>query len=394
MNRAMHSLSIVLTCTLFFAGPLLAQSIELVPVVSKGVSRTIDLPGEFQPYLNVTLHSRVTGFVEKVLVDRGSMVKTGDVLIELSAPEMSAQIAEAESKVQIAESERLQAEARLTSMQSSLTSLEATQASSQATYDRLKTASQTAGAVSGNEVDVALRQAESQRAGIEAQRGSIQAQRASIDALRNGKAAAEASLRAVQEMTAYLKVRAPFDGIVTDRLVHPGALVGPSSNMALLVIQQVSTLRLIVAVPEENVGSISAGAKVAFRVPAYPSRMFSGTIARSSRVLDARTRSMAVELDVANRDQALAPGMYPTVTWPVQNSQPALYVPKTSVVTTTERTFVVREKNGKAEWVDVRKGPAEGDLIQVTGGLHPGDRIVKRATDEMREGMTLQAPSK
>ena len=394
MNRIVGSLSIVLSCVLFFATYQLAQNIELVPVVSKGVSRTIDLPGEFQPYLSVTLHSRIAGFVEKVLVDRGSMVKTGDILIELSAPEMFAQLAEAESKVQIAESERLQAEARLTSMQSSLTSLEATQASSQATYDRLKLASQTAGAVSGNEVDVALRQAESQRAGIEAQRGSIQAQRASIDALRNGKAAAEASLRAVQEMTAYLKVRAPFDGIVTDRLVHPGALVGPSSNMALLVIQQVSTLRLIVAVPEENVGSISAGAKVAFRVPAYPNRMFSGTIARSSRVLDARTRSMAVELDVTNRDQVLAPGMYPTVTWPVQNSQPALYIPKTSVVTTTERTFVVREKSGKAEWVEVRKGPAEGDLIQVTGGLHAGDRIVKRATDEIREGMALQGPSK
>jgi RND family efflux transporter MFP subunit len=394
MKSAMSSLFIALTWVLFLEASLTAQTIELVPVVSKGVSRTIDLPGEFQPFLNVTLHSRVAGFVEKVLVDRGSLVKTGDVLIELSAPEMSAQIAEAESKVQIAESERLQAEARLTSMQSSLASLEATQASSQATYDRLKTASQTAGAVSGNEVDVALRLVESQRAGIEAQRGSIQAQRASIEALRSGKAAAEASLRAVQDMKAYLRVTAPFDGVVTDRLVHPGALVGPSSNVALMVIQQVSTLRLIVAVPEENVGSIAAGAKVAFRVPAYPNRMFSGTIARQSRVLDPKTRSMAVELDVANRDQALAPGMYPTVTWPVQNSQPALYVPKTSVVTTTERTFAVREKNGKAEWVDVRKGPAEGDLIQVIGGLHPGDRIVKRATDEMREGMALQAPAK
>jgi RND family efflux transporter MFP subunit len=162
----------------------------------------------------------------------------------------------------------------------------------------------------------------------------------------------------------------------------------------MLVIQQVSTLRLIVAVPEENVGSIAAGAKAAFRVPAFPNRMFSGTIARLSRVLDPKTRSMAVELDVANKDQALAPGMYPTVTWPVQNSVPALYVPKTSVVTTTERTFVVREKNGKAEWVDVRKGPSEGDLIEVTGGLHSGDRIIKRATDEMREGMALQAPTK
>jgi multidrug efflux pump subunit AcrA (membrane-fusion protein) len=394
MNRVVSSLSIALTCVLIFETVLIAQTIELVSVVSKGVSRTIDLPGEFQPYLSVTLHSRVAGFVEKVLVDRGSMVKTGDVLVELSAPEMSAQIAEAESKVQIAESERLQAEAKLTSMQASLASLEATQASAQATYDRLKAASQTAGAVSGNEVDVALRLVESQRADIEAERGSIQAQRSSIDALRNGKAAAEASLHAVQEMKAYLRVTAPFDGVVTDRLVHPGALVGPSSNVAMLVIQQVSTLRLIVAVPEENVGSIAAGAKAAFRVPAFPNRMFSGTIARLSRVLDPKTRSMAVELDVANKDQALAPGMYPTVTWPVQNSVPALYVPKTSVVTTTERTFVVREKNGKAEWVDVRKGPSEGDLIEVTGGLHSGDRIIKRATDEMREGMALQAPTK
>ena len=394
MNRVIRSLPIALTSILFLQASLMAQTIELVPVVSKGVSRTIDLPGEFQPYLSVTLHSRVSGFVEKVLVDRGSMVKTGDVLIELSAPEMLAQLAEAESKVQIAESERLQAEAKLTSMQASLASLEATQASSQATYDRLKVASQTAGAVSGNEVDVAQRLVESQKAGIEAQRGSIQAQRASIDALRNGKSAAEASLHAVQEMKGYLRVTSPFDGVVTDRLVHPGALVGPGSNLALLVIQQVSTLRLVVAVPEENSGSIAAGVKVAFRVPAYPNRMFSGTIARLSRVLDPKTRSMAVELDVANRDQALAPGMYPTVTWPVQNSQPALYVPKTSVVTTTERTFVVREKNGKAEWVDVRKGPAEGDLIQVTGGLHSGDRIIKRATDEMREGMALQAATK
>jgi hypothetical protein len=99
---------------------------------------------------------------------------------------------------------------------------------------------------------------------------------------------------------------------------------------------------------------------------------------------------MPVELDVVNRDRALAPGMYATVSWPVRSSQAGLFVPKTSVVTTTERTFVVREKAGKAEWIDVRKGPADGDLIQVMGALQAGDRIVKRATDEMREGTSLQ----
>src|SRR5262249_16028922 len=90
---------------------------------------------------------------------------------------------------------------------------------------------------------------EAQRASVEAQRASIQAQRSSIEGLRNGKAAAEASLRALKEMEAYLRVTAPFDGVVTARLTHPGALVGPNSGSPLLEIEQVSKLRLVVAVP-------------------------------------------------------------------------------------------------------------------------------------------------
>ncbi len=95
---------------------------------------------------------------------------------------------------------------------------------------------------------------------------------------------------------------------------------------------------------------------------------------------------MAVELDVFNQDGSLAPGMYPTVKWPVRRSRPALFVPRTSVVTTTERTFVVRDENGRAQWVDVRKGITEGDLIEVQGDLKAGDKVVRRATDELREG--------
>ena len=83
---------------------------------------------------------------------------------------------------------------------------------------------------------------------------------------------------------------------------------------------------------------------------------------------------MAVELDVMNRDGSLAPGMYPAVKWPVRRSQPALFVPKTSVVTTTERTFVIRDASGHAEWVDVKKGAADGDLVEVIGNLKAGDR--------------------
>ena len=347
------------------AAPMWPQNLEFVPVVSKTVSRNVELPGEFQPFLSVALHAKVPGYVERVLVDRGSNVKKGDLLVELSAPEMSAQIAEAESKVQAGEADRLQAEAQLEAAQS--------------TYDRLKKAAETPGAVAGNE----LIQAEKQ----------VDAAKALLNSRGQASRAAEATVQSLKDMQAYLKITAPFDGVVTDRLIHPGALVGSGTD-PLLVIQQVSHLRLVVAVPEAEVGGIVQGGKVEFRVPAYPDRTFSGTVARVAHAIDQKTRTMPVELDVFNSDGSLSPGMYPAVKWPVRRSRPALLVPKTSVVTTAERMFVVRDRNGHGEWVDVRKGAEDGDLIEVMGNLQPGDRVVRRATDEIREGAALPLPSK
>ena len=201
-------------------------------------------------------------------------------------------------------------------------------------------------------------------------------------------------MNALKALVTYLKIAAPFDGVVTDRLVHPGALVGPPADPALLVLQQVSHLRVVVPVPEEVVGGLVPGAKVEFSVPTFPQRTFAGTIARISHALDQKTRTMPVELDTFNRDGALAPGMYPSVKWPVRSSRPALFVPKTSVVTTTERTFVVRNQNGHAECVDVKTRATEGDLVEVIGNLRPGDLVVRRATDELRQGDVIRTASK
>ncbi len=338
-----------------------AQTSQLVPVVSKSLSRTIELPGEFQPFQSVSIHAKVRGYVDRVLVDRGSLVKQGQLLAELTAPEMKAQIAEAESRLKAAESERLQAEAQL--------------AAALATNDRLKKAAETPGAVAGNELIQAQKQ-------VEALEALVQSKRRAADAVKE-------TVQAQRDLEAYLRITAPFDGVVTDRLVHPGALVGPGADPVLLVLQEVSHLRLVVAVPEENVGGIVKGARVEFRVPAYPNRTYAGTLARISHTLDPKTRTMAVELDVFNSDGSLSPGMYPSVKWPVRQPHPSLLVPKTSVVTTTERTFVVRDNNGRAEWVNVVKGTPDGDLIEVSGDLKLNDLVVRRATDEIREGAPI-----
>jgi membrane fusion protein, multidrug efflux system len=341
----------------------LPQASDLVPVIARQVSRSVDVTGEFLPFLSVSLHAKVPGYVERIFVDCGSVVKEGDLLVQLSAPEMASHLAEAQSRLDSAEADRIQAEAQL--------------AGAEATYERLKKAAETPGAIAGNELIQAEKQAEAERALVRSRQQSSRAAQSVVDAQK--------------ELQSYLKIAAPFEGVITDRLVHPGALVGVGPDMALLVLQQTSRLRLVAAVPEEYVGSIMEGAKVDFRVPAYPERTFYGAIARVSHALDKDTRTMAVELDVANRDGALAPGMFPTLKWPSRRLRPALLVPKISVVTTTERSFVVRDKNGRAEWVDVRKGEAEGDLIEVLGDLKPGDRIVRRATDEIREGSELRA---
>ncbi len=349
------------------AFPLAAQTaVEVVPVVSKAVERQLKLPGEIYPYLDVELHAKVAGFVKTMEVDRGSVVKEGQLLAVLEAPEIVAQIAEAESKARAVELQKAEAEARLSA--------------AEGTYSRLKAASATPGAVAANDLEIAAKSADAERALVQALMGSLEAARASAQALK--------------ELQSYLTIRAPFDGIIVERDVHPGALVGPASPSPLLRLEQVTRLRLTVAVPEAATGGIVEGARVPFTLPAFPGETFQGIVRRIAHALDASTRSMAVELDVNNSDMRLAPGMYPEVIWPVRSSRPSLLVPPSAVVTTTERMFVIRVRNSTAEWVTVTRGAAAGDLVEVIGPLKEGDLIVRRGSDELREGTAVRVAVK
>ena len=249
-------------------------------------------------------------------------------------------------------------------------------AAAQSTYVRMKSASETPGVIAGNELTQAEKQVEAERAKVAASQSSVQA--------------ARAAQKAVEDVQAYLRVTAPFDGVITARNVHPGALAGTGENAAAMFeLETVNRLRLVVPVPESAVGAIVQGAMVEFKVPAYPGVAFHGRVSRVAHSIDAKTRSMPVELEVANTNGRLASGMYPTVTWPVHGNQAVLLVPPASIVNTSERTFVIRVRNGTVEWVDVRRGAAQGDLVEVVGALSGGDQVVRRGTDEIRSGARL-----
>jgi RND family efflux transporter MFP subunit len=363
-----HVHKLLILVTLFFvAAVATAQTpVQVVRVVSKAVERLVTLPGEFRPYLAVPIYAKVTGFVRQINVDRGSAVKQGQLLATLEAPEMQAQIVEAQSKTQAVELQRAEAVAKL--------------AAAQSTYDRLKAAAATPGVVAGNDLVGAEK--------------SVEAAQALVHSYDNSIKAAQAQAQSVADLEQYLTIKAPFGGIITERNVHPGALVGPGTGSTpLLRLHQISRLRLVVAVPETLVGAIVKGAQVPFTVPAYPGETFYGVVSLMAHDLDEKTRTMPVELDVRNSSLRLGPGMYPEVRWPVRRPQPSLLVPPTSIVTTTERTFVIRVRDGVIEWVNVSRGARVGDLIEVFGALQEGDTIVRRGTDELREGakVTVQA---
>jgi membrane fusion protein, multidrug efflux system len=339
-----------------------AMSVETSTVVAQALAKMVTIPGDLSAYQGVNMSARVSGFVESMAVDRGSAVRRGQRLATLSAPELRAQRAEAEAKALAVRAQEAEAEARSVAAQS--------------TFDRLKAASATPGVVSGQDLEMAER--------------SLQAARAHVTALKSSTGAAEAAVRAVAQMEAYLLLTAPFDGVITERHVHPGSLVGPSTG-PVLRIEQISRLRLTVPVPETYVGTIVKGTKVSFRVSAFPDSTFLGVIARLAQTLDMKTRSMLVELDVNNAALALSPGMYAEVQWPVSRARSSLFVPTTAVVRTSERQFVVRVRNGVAEWVDVRRGEVNGDLIEVFGALQAGDVVVRRGNDEIRSGTKITA---
>jgi membrane fusion protein (multidrug efflux system) len=334
------------------------QTVDVVGVVSQPLNIEVKLPAELQPYEVVAIFPKVSGFVEKISVDRGSHVKSGQLMALLSAPEVVSRRAEAQSQAQAAESQLASAQAKL--------------AADEGTYQKLKSAAQTPGVVAGNDLLLAEKTAE--------------ADQSQVKALERSAEAAKQALQAVTATEQYLRITAPFDGIVTERNVHPGALVGNSQSMPLVRVETLHRLRLVVPVPEIYIGAVPEGTKVAFTVPAYPDVTFSGTIARISHSVDVKTRTMPVELEVSNADGRLTPGTFADVRWPVRRPSPTLFVPTACVGTNLERTFVIRVRDGKTEWVDVKTGAISGKLTEVFGDLQPGDDIAARGTDELAPG--------
>jgi RND family efflux transporter MFP subunit len=303
------------------------------PVEARPLAATVPIRGELEAWQDVELRARVSAFVQERPVDVGSTVRRGDLLVRLSAPDQVARRAEAEADLR-------SAEARLS---------------------RLEAAAKAEGVVAPVEVETL--------------RAEVDARRSEVDAL----AALE------RELT----VRAPFDGVVTDRGADVGALVGPGSGPPLVRVTAVDPLRLVVAVPEAFAESATVGREIAFAAPGAEGAK--GIVSRVSALVEDATRTVRVELDVPNADGKLRPGGYADVRWPAGGDGDHLFVPSTAVLRTTEGIFVLAVEDGHVERIAVRPGLTVGKEVEVSGDLDAELPIVVRASEDLVPGAVVVA---
>jgi len=322
-----------------------------VIVLQKGrLSTTLYVPGELIAYQQVDLYAKENSFVKKLFVDVGSEVREGQLLASLEAPELASQLASAQSRVK---------------------SQEAIYIASKSNYSRLVETSKTPGTISQNDIDQADARQKSDLAQWDA---------------------AKAAYSEVAETLKYLEVRAPFGGVISARNVNPGAYVGPSgkgSEFPLFTLQEQKHLRLVVSVPEASTGYLKEGDAVKFSVKSMPSQFFTAKVKRLAGALDNRLRAERVEMDVFNNDKKLLPGMVAEVNLPLPSRDSTFVIPSTAVVNSTERVFIIRVVDGKARWVDVKKGREENGKAEIYGDLREGDTIIKVASEERREGSAV-----
>ncbi len=316
---------------------------KVATVEKGGLATTLKLPAQLAAYEEVSIFPKVNGYVKTVLVDIGSEVKKGQLLMTLEAPEMQEQTIGAKEKY-------LQSQSNF--------------AISKERYQRLAVAAATAGAISPYDLSSAKSTMQADSALSNAQKTNWQMQ---------------------QTVQGYLNVTAPFEGVITQRNVHPGALVNAvDKSSPMLELKTIKHLRLQVQVPENIAASLKEKDSIYFTTSAMPGVRFAGIVSRKSMNIQSQLRSELIEADIDNQDAKLSPGMYADVMLSSGGSANAFIVPKTAVLTTTEGKYIlVKDEKSKFKKITVTTGNQTDSKTEVFGNVEAGEQVIANPDEAM-----------
>lgn len=329
-----------------------SDSVAVFSLKKAQINKQVIFPAELTPLFKAEIYAKVSGYINEFKADIGDHVKKGDILAVLEAPEVISNYSQVYSDKQTAYSKFL-------------TTLDA--------YKRLLQASKVNGTVSAEEMEKAKNQMLSDSSAFEA---------------------AKSKLNANAQLKDYLTIRAPFNGIITQRNFDQGTLVGANNSKPMLIIENIEKLRLRVPVPEEYTMAIPDTSVIKFSVDAQPGKIYTATLSRKSGAVNLINRTEVWEYIYQNEGNELKSGMFATASIRFRRKEMSFLVPESAVVTNLERRFVIRLKDSKAELVDIKNGISQNDKTEIFGSLTEGDTLMVRATDEIKTGTRLIAKMK
>jgi RND family efflux transporter MFP subunit len=307
-----------------------------------GVATYIKLPAQLFAYQEVSIFPKVNGYVKDVSVDIGSQVHEGQALMVLEAPEIVQAAAQAREKY---------AQAK------------AGYSIDKENYARLLEASATAGAISPLDLSSARSKMEADSALANAEKNNWQMQLTMQD---------------------YLKVVAPFNGVITERNVFVGELVNAASkDKPMLELKEVRRLRLKMDIPEAMAGTLKTNDTISFYTSAFPGKKMTGRIARQAMNINAQIRSERVEADIENKNEILQPGMYADVVLYSVGNKNGYSVPRSALVISTEGKYVIAVRNGHYIKINVLTGNETKERIEIFGPIEAGEKVIVNANDEI-----------
>jgi|SRR5579863_790266 len=354
-----------------------------VAVATRGVlSNTLTLAGQFQPYQEIEVHAKVSGYVQHIYVDIGDRVRAGQTLAVLEIPELDAQLKGTQAELLHSKDEVVRAENEVIRAESDHSALHAA-------YARLQQASTARpGLIAEQELD----DSRSKDLAAEAQ---IDAAKAALAAARQQTAVADADRMRVGALAAYANVTAPLTGVITWRYADTGALIqaGTASNtqsMPVVKLAQSDILRLRLPVPESAVPYIHAGAAVQVQVKAI-GRIFAGKVVRFTRSVSLDTRTMETEIDVENADLSLTPGMYADTSIELDRKENALSVPVQAVVQDANEHYVlVVDRQDHVQKRAVELGEQTSDRVEILHGLSEKEQVIVGGQSNYQIGQVVK----
>lgn len=393
----------------------------------KPLIRIVDLPGRVEAYEVAPLHAKATGYVIKVPVDVGDVIRgprenePGTLLCELQVPELkeeraqktaavaqaNAEVLQSDASVKVAEAAVRSADAKVAEAKAAIEREESLYVRWQSEFERVSLLAES-GAVTKKVADETRAQRDAADAGrkevaarvvsVEAQQreavADLEKARADAVASRSRLAVAEADERRVATMLDYTLIRAPFDGVMVERNVHTGHLVqaGAGNNPPLFIVMRPDPVRVMIDVPEIDAVHVHPKTKVEIRIPSLPGSSYVGTITRSSWSLNATSRTMSAEIHVPNTEGRWRPGQYVQAKLTAAEVENCLSLPKSAVVTQDKQTYCFTvDGNGKVVRLPVAVGIQSGTDVEICEGLTGSEQVIGVNASSFREGQIVEA---